>query len=484
MQEDQLTYNCNTFDDDLLQSRKDLFLRKQFADVTLVSDDMVPFPAHRTVLSSSSKLLKSLFEVTDEPRQVLFLKGVSQIHLQSIIKFIYLGETSVRADQVTDFSTAVNVLGIEKLMNDSYSEPTTERRQGTKNLVEKLDFLSPWEETSNVKDNNVDCKNLEKDKNPSEASIEKNYTLEENTEIQTEIFENKISETKFSEKDVSSILKEEASLQLLHYPRNEDEEDKFQDKTENLDIPQGLIYGNCFNFSKSVANPGVINIKVGVENESLPSPQTEETTFVDIKTVFEEGTKEGVQRHINKTFPIFDKCYHGSISTHQAEDRLRSVGMESCYLTRESDLQSGRFILSTISNGNIKHFIVPDCDGKNKKQASFIDAKSDIERLVLSSDDYSHPVPPPLLISDGGTVRTGDTGRRQCQVCRKTLESKQYDLEIHYCNHFMKDLAAQFPQSVAALECELCGAKFTRKRNLLHHLGCRLVLEKVPSEGS
>ena len=261
MQEDQLTYNWNTFEDDLLQSRKDLFLRKQFADVTLVSDDMVPFPAHRTVLSSSSKLLKSLFEVTDEPRQVLFLKGVSQIHLQSIIKFIYLGETSVRADQVTDFSTAVNVLGIEKLMNDSYSEPTTERKQGTKNLVEKLDFLSPWEETSNVKDNNVDCKNLEKDKNPSEASKEKNYTLEENTDIQTEIFENKISETKFSEKDVSSILKEEASLQLLHYPRNEDEEDKFQDKTENLEIPQGLIYGNCFNFSKSVAeklaNPGV-----------------------------------------------------------------------------------------------------------------------------------------------------------------------------------------------------------------------------------
>ena len=177
------------------------------------------------------------------------------------------------------------------------------------------------------------------------------------------------------------------------------------------------------------------------------------------------------------SFPIFDKCYHGSISAQQAEDRLRSVGMESSYLTRESDLQSGRFILSTISNGNIKHFIVPDCEGKNKKQASFIDAKSDIERLVLSSDDYSHPVPPPLLISDGGTKRTGDSsGRRQCQVCRKSLEPQQYDLEVHYCNHFMKDLAAQFPQSVADLQCELCGTGsrvFTQKRNLLHHLGLK-----------
>ena len=58
-------------------------------------------------------------------------------------------------------------------------------------------------------------------------------------------------------------------------------------------------------------------------------------------------------------------------------------------------------------------------------------------------------------------------------MCHKSLEPQQYDLEVHYCNHFMKDLAAQFPQSVAALECELCGARFARKRNLLHHLGCR-----------
>ena len=149
---DQITYNCNTFENDLLESRKELFLRRQFADVTLVSDDMVPFPAHRTVLSSSSKLLKSLFEVTNEPRQVLFLKGVSQIHLQSILKFIYLGETSVRADQVKDFSAAVNELGIDKLKIDSDPDQKAEKKKDTKKLVERLNFLSPFEGTSNFKD--------------------------------------------------------------------------------------------------------------------------------------------------------------------------------------------------------------------------------------------------------------------------------------------------------------------------------------------
>ena len=243
---DQITYNCNTFENDLLESRKELFLRRQFADVTLVSDDMVPFPAHRTVLSSSSKLLKSLFEVTNEPRQVLFLKGVSQIHLQSILKFIYLGETSVRADQVKDFSAAVNELGIDKLkIDDSNTEQTAERKQDTKKLVEKLDFLSPFEETSNFKDVKVDCKNLdfletenscEKDGDPSEESKEKNYTLEEDTDFKSEIIQNNESEAKFSKNDSDDInlFLKEASLQLFQ-STTEDEEDKLQDKTENGD---------------------------------------------------------------------------------------------------------------------------------------------------------------------------------------------------------------------------------------------------------
>ena len=84
------------------------------------------------------------------------------------------------------------------------------------------------------------------------------------------------------------------------------------------------------------------------------------------------------------SFPIFDQCYHGPVSAQQAEDRLRSVSKDSSYLTRESDLQGGRFILSSISNGKIKHFVVPDRDGNNKKQESFTEVKSDIERLDWS----------------------------------------------------------------------------------------------------
>ena len=87
MSEDQVTYTSNSFKDDLLQHRQELFLRRQFADVTLVSDDMIPFQAHRSVLGLSSQLLNSLFEITNEPKQVLFLKGVSSIKVFILVKY-------------------------------------------------------------------------------------------------------------------------------------------------------------------------------------------------------------------------------------------------------------------------------------------------------------------------------------------------------------------------------------------------------------
>ena len=117
MYEDPVRYTWRSFENDSIQSRKEWFQKGQFADVTLVSDDMVPFPAHRIVLGSSSKLLNTLFAITNDAKQVLFLKGISGIHLESVLNFIYIGETSVNADQVEEFSNILKELGIEEFMN-------------------------------------------------------------------------------------------------------------------------------------------------------------------------------------------------------------------------------------------------------------------------------------------------------------------------------------------------------------------------------
>ena len=139
MYDDVSTFHSNSFEDDLLQGRKELFQKRQYADVTLVSDDMVPFPAHRTVLGSSSKLLNSLFELTKEPSQVLFLKGVSTVQLQSVLEFIYIGETLIKVGQVDEFSKVANELGITKLISGNMPYQLS---KGNKQVekVKKLDF--------------------------------------------------------------------------------------------------------------------------------------------------------------------------------------------------------------------------------------------------------------------------------------------------------------------------------------------------------
>ena len=45
----------------LLYTSKELYKDKLFADVTLLSDDLIQMKAHKTVLSSASEFFKQLF---------------------------------------------------------------------------------------------------------------------------------------------------------------------------------------------------------------------------------------------------------------------------------------------------------------------------------------------------------------------------------------------------------------------------------------
>ena len=111
------TFRTKSIESDILNTRRELFHRKKFADVTLVSDELVKFPAHRTVLASASTIFDSLLEINTEQSPVLFLKGVSQNILEAILQFVYIGETSVRADQVAEFSEISKDLGISLSFN-------------------------------------------------------------------------------------------------------------------------------------------------------------------------------------------------------------------------------------------------------------------------------------------------------------------------------------------------------------------------------
>ena len=96
-------------------SLTDVFTENSFTDVTLVSDDHIPFQAHRFVLSAFSPVLKNILLNNPHSHPLIFLRGVNHQELDSILQFIYLGKASVYHGNMRRFAQAANDLQIKQL---------------------------------------------------------------------------------------------------------------------------------------------------------------------------------------------------------------------------------------------------------------------------------------------------------------------------------------------------------------------------------
>ena len=89
-----------------------VFTENSFTDVTLVSDDQIPFQAHRFVLSSFSPVLKNILLNNSHSHPLIFLRGVKHQELDSILQFIYLGKASIYNENMRRFAQAAKDLQI------------------------------------------------------------------------------------------------------------------------------------------------------------------------------------------------------------------------------------------------------------------------------------------------------------------------------------------------------------------------------------
>ena len=75
-QQVQLDWNC--FQNNLKDNNRSLFETKSFADITLVTEDMDTFKAHRSVLQGGSTIFRQLFEMGGCNNSLLFLRASPQ----------------------------------------------------------------------------------------------------------------------------------------------------------------------------------------------------------------------------------------------------------------------------------------------------------------------------------------------------------------------------------------------------------------------
>ena len=134
----------NSFSDATAAAFRHLGSSRDFADVTLASEDGEMVQAHRAVLSSSSPVLKKI--LLQIPSQLihpfLFLNGISKKDIDLALEFIYFGQVAVEKDDLENFLDMANELKIAGLTladieDNNDEENIVKLESGSKNIEEK-----------------------------------------------------------------------------------------------------------------------------------------------------------------------------------------------------------------------------------------------------------------------------------------------------------------------------------------------------------
>ena len=94
-------------------------------------------------------------------------------------------------------------------------------------------------------------------------------------------------------------------------------------------------------------------------------------------------------------------CHQGVMGHKLAEDRLRGSNKEFVYLTRESNIKKGKFIMSSMtgSGSPVKHTITPNPSARKSFQ-SLEEASEVLEKMISSNKDCLNAIPPPDIETD------------------------------------------------------------------------------------
>ena len=114
MDKEKFTLTWHAYPDHLRVLMHDMVVSEDFADVTLVSDDMKKVKAHRNILSAFSSVFKEILQIeTQNKHPLIYLRGIQYSEIESILQFMYLGEAKFYEERMSDLMCAVKDLEIK-----------------------------------------------------------------------------------------------------------------------------------------------------------------------------------------------------------------------------------------------------------------------------------------------------------------------------------------------------------------------------------
>ena len=114
----KLSISWETYTDHLREMLHDMRSSNELTDVTLVSEDMKQFKAHRVVLNACSPVFKSMKSDNYFSSTYIFMRGIQSHEMESILQFIYLGQATINKDRIKEFLRVARSLEVKELSKD------------------------------------------------------------------------------------------------------------------------------------------------------------------------------------------------------------------------------------------------------------------------------------------------------------------------------------------------------------------------------
>ena len=123
--QEKYSVTWHSYSDHLREALGEMMTSSEFADVTLVTDDKQQIRAHRNILSACSPVFKNFFQMgLERTHSVIYLRGIQYSEMESILQFIYLGNTRIYKERMNEFLMVSKNLEIKQLsmaLNDQTS---------------------------------------------------------------------------------------------------------------------------------------------------------------------------------------------------------------------------------------------------------------------------------------------------------------------------------------------------------------------------
>ena len=171
------------FEANVAKSYRELRFEEDFFDVTLVSDDLQQVSAHKLVLSACSEYFKTVLKQSKHQHPMLCLDGVSFSNLNSILDYIYNGETQIERMNLKQFLAVAEKLKVE----------------GLKKEEEELEAESSYSE--DLVDMDIPVEEQSVDLQEEKVKVKKTKTLSKKERKKIKVNDNQVIKVNFKEMD-------------------------------------------------------------------------------------------------------------------------------------------------------------------------------------------------------------------------------------------------------------------------------------------